>query len=124
MKKLLIVVLCAIFVTSILYFLIEVIRRRSVGPDWDTIETKTIGTIIRIDKSRAGGAWFLYMSEGKLQEEFDGLTGKGLTLGEKYWIKFCSTCSNVFFSRIKLISYLPIFTKDEKYFELQLKLPE
>ena len=122
MKKIFIVVLFIIFFTSILYVLIEVILRQSVGPDWDTIETKTIGTITRIDRGRADGAWFSYMSDGKLHEEFDGLTENGLTLGEKFWIKYCSSCSDVFFSKIKSISYLPVFTKDENYFETTAKI--
>ena len=75
-------------------------------PDWETIDSKTVGTITKISPGRGGGAWFTYVSDGELHEEFDGLYQYGMTLGEKYWIKYCSTCSSTFTSKIKAIEYL------------------
>jgi hypothetical protein len=63
-------------------------------------------------------------ASGKLQEEFDGLNKKGLTVGEKYWIKYCSSCSSIFTSKIKSIPYLPVFTDDEPFFETTAKITE
>ena len=96
----------------------------NIEPDWKSVKNKTIGTISRIDMGRNGGAWFSYKSNGKLSEEFDGFDKIDLIVGEKYWIKYCSSCSNNFTSKIKCIPYLPVFTEDETYFETTARILE
>lgn len=117
MKRLFIVLCCTICITSILYFLVEVVLISNLEPKWEVIDDRAVGTITKISRGRGGGAWFSYISDGKLHEEFDGLSENGLTIGEKYWIKYCSTCSNILTGKIKAIAYEPIFAEHEDYIE-------
>jgi hypothetical protein len=111
-----------ILTTSILFFVVEVLIVSNLEPDWKSIKNKTIGTISRISLGKPSGVWISYNSKGKLCKEFDGLDKNDLIVGEKYWIKYCTSCSNKFTSKIKSIPYLPVFTEDESYFETSAKI--
>jgi hypothetical protein len=114
MKKIGIGLVTALVVTSFLYLVIEVLVKPKIEPDWNNIESKTVGTVCQIDLGRGGGAWFCYDIDGKSYKDFDGLSISGLTLGEKYWIKYSLNSSNELTNKIKSIDYLPIFEDGEK----------
>ena len=122
MKRIVTFSLITLAFSFLAFLIVGAIYAALTKPDWETIESKTIGTITKISSGRAGGAWFTYMSNGELHEEFDGLSQYGMTLGEKYWIKYCSTCSSTFTSKIKAIEYLPVFTEEESFFETTAKI--
>jgi hypothetical protein len=122
MKRIVTISLITLAFSFLAFLIVGAIYAALTKPDWETIDSKTIGTITKISPGRGGGAWFTYMSDGEMHEEFDGLYQYGMTLGEKYWIKYCSTCSSTFTSKIKAIEYLPVFTEDETYLETTAKI--
>jgi hypothetical protein len=116
-RAILTIIIGSLMFTSLLYFLVEVVLRRNIGPDWEAIENTTVGEVSKISYGRGAGAWFTYKYKGKIYEEFDGYEISGLIIGEKYLIKHCPECSGALFSKIKSIKHMPVFTDDERHFE-------
>lgn len=119
MKNIVTISLITLAFSFLAFLIVGGIYAALTKPDWETTDSMTIGTITKI---KGGGAWFTYTSDGEMHEEFDGLYQYGMTLGEKYWIKYCSTCLSTFTSKIKAIKYLPVFTEGETYLETTAKI--
>lgn len=83
MKKIFAYALIIITFSFLLFFIGANIYTYYTEPNWETVDTKTIGTVTKIDAGKGGGAWFMYKVDGKVHNEFDGLQLYGLTPGEK-----------------------------------------